>query len=119
MGEQEQQGTSPVPSEEQIREALRECYDPEIPINIFDLGLIYGIEIQPEGKVQVQMTLTSLGCPIADLLVSQVEYQLMQVPGVKEASVELVWDPPWHPRMATPEGKQQLALLGIPAELLE
>lgn len=102
-----------MPTDEQVFAALRECYDPEIPINIVDLGLVYGVGIE-DGKVSVDLTLTSIGCPLAGLLVQQVTDAVRSVEGVVEAEVNLVWSPPWTPQMATEEGKQQLAMMGIP-----
>jgi probable FeS assembly SUF system protein SufT len=86
--------------EESIWEALRSCYDPEIPVNIVELGLIYACELQPvadpEGwRVQLQMTLTAPGCGMGDYLSSEVEQKLLAIPGVEQVDVELVWDPPW------------------------
>jgi len=100
---------------EAVREALREVYDPEIPVNIVDLGLIYEIDERDdvEDGIHVEMTLTSMGCPIADQLKRNVEVAAKSVEGVGEVSVELVWDPPWSPTDATDEGKAQLQSLGI------
>lgn len=84
---------------ERIREgvvtALQSVYDPEIPVNIYELGLIYSLEVSSAGVVVVQMTLTSPGCPVAGTLPGEVETKILSVPGVKAAQVELVWDPPW------------------------
>jgi metal-sulfur cluster biosynthetic enzyme len=86
--------------------------DPEIHLGILDLGLIYGVQSEPDGTVTVRMTLTTPACPIGPLLQSQVQAALVNLPGVKEAKVELVWDPPWDPRtMATDEIKMELGLL--------
>ncbi|MDA8108652.1 MAG: putative Fe-S cluster assembly protein SufT [Betaproteobacteria bacterium] len=86
--------------EEQVWEALRTCYDPEIPVNIVELGLIYGCELQPVDdprgwRVQLQMTLTAPGCGMGDYLSREVEQKLLAIPGVEQVDVELVWDPPW------------------------
>jgi FeS assembly SUF system protein len=75
--------------------ALRTCYDPEIPVNIYELGLIYGIQIDPEGHMDIQMTLTSPNCPVADRLPRQVEAKVRAIPGITDVKLELVWDPPW------------------------
>lgn len=96
-----------------VRDALRDVYDPEIPVNIVDLGLIYDIIDREEGRVHVEMTLTSMGCPISDQMKRNVTVSAESVDGVEEASVELVWDPPWSPAKATEEGRLQLQSLGI------
>jgi len=101
-----------MPTEEDVREKLRECYDPEIPINIVDLGLIYGIEVE-DGRVDVTQTLTAVGCPVADQLKAQVESKVLELDGVEEAHCEIVYDPPWNPEMVSEEGKQALSSLGI------
>ena len=75
--------------------ALRTCYDPEIPVNIYELGLVYDVDVQPDGRVQVRMTLTAPNCPVAGSLPKDVETKVKAVPGVTDAAVELVWDPPW------------------------
>ncbi len=98
---------------EAVYDALRECYDPEIPINIYDLGLVYEVDIDA-AQVRVDMTLTSIGCPLAAELVEQVTNAVRAVDGVEQAQVNLVWSPPWTPQLATDEGKQQLAMMGIP-----
>lgn len=100
-------------SEEVVLEALKECYDPEIPINIVDLGLVYGVTVD-DGKVAVDLTLTSIGCPMAAELVQQVKDAVECVEGVDEAVVNLVWSPPWTPYLATEDGKTQMAMMGIP-----
>lgn len=94
-------------TEQDVLTALRECYDPEIPINVVDLGLIYGVEVQGE-KVHVKMTMTFPGCPMHAFLSQEAQGRLLQIPGVKEAEVEIVWDPPWSPELITEEGKKQL-----------
>ena len=91
--------------------ALRTIYDPEIPINIYDLGLVYGIDILPEGRVDIRMTLTAPACPVAGEMPRAVEERLLEVPGVDEARVELVWDPPWSRALLSEEAKLQLGLL--------
>jgi probable FeS assembly SUF system protein SufT len=101
-------------SEHQVWDALRTCYDPEIPLNIVDLGLVYGVAVeQPaEGaaKVGVKMTLTAPGCPLAAVIAHSARQRVLAVPGVEDANVEIVWDPPWNPSMMTPEGRLQLGL---------
>lgn len=90
-----------------LREALRKVYDPEIPVNIVDLGLIYGVEWPAEGQVRIRMTMTSPGCPVAGLLHDEVKAVAERVPGVRSAEVEIVWDPPWSPERMSPEAKRQ------------
>lgn len=92
---------------EKVIEALKECYDPEIPVNIVDLGLIYGVETDG-GKVHVKMTLTTEGCPLYETIAEDVRQRLLQVEGVEDAEVELVWDPPWTYERLSPEGREAL-----------
>lgn len=96
---------------EQIIAALRTIYDPEIPVNIYELGLIYEINIQPSGAVHLRMTLTSPACPVAETLPPEVETKIRSVPGVTEGKVEVVWDPPWTKDMMTEAAKLELNLL--------
>jgi FeS assembly SUF system protein len=101
---------APPPNlEEQVIDALRTVYDPEIPVNIYELGLIYSIDAKPE-EVVIEMTLTSPGCPVAGSLPVEVELRVREIQGVKSARVELVWDPPWNPDMISEAGKLQLGL---------
>ncbi len=95
---------------EDIVKALKECYDPEIPVNVWDLGLIYDVNVDGD-KVHVKMTLTAPGCPMHSYISKAVREKIQSVSGVKEASVEVVWDPPWSPDKMSPEAKAQL---GIP-----
>ena len=99
----------------QLREdliaALRTIYDPEIPVNIYDLGLIYALEIDPPGRVAIGMTLTAPGCPVAGTFPAEVESRLMDVPGVSEVQVTLVWEPPWSMERLPEHVKLQLGLL--------
>jgi len=98
--------------EGRVIEVLREIYDPEIPVNIYDLGLIYGIDCGADGVVDIQMTLTSPGCPVAQTFPGMVESRVEdEVDGVTAAQVELVWDPPWSPERLTDEVKLDLGLL--------
>jgi metal-sulfur cluster biosynthetic enzyme len=99
-------------TEAAVRDALREVHDPEIPVNIVDLGLVYEITIDG-GRVFVDMTLTSMGCPIAGQIMQNVENAVLSVEGVEEADVELVWSPPWSPEMASEEGQGQLRAMGV------
>jgi FeS assembly SUF system protein len=97
--------------ESRIIQALQTVYDPEIPVNIYDLGLIYNIELLPLGRVNVQMTLTSPACPVAGSLPPEVEDTVRSVDGVADVAVELVWDPPWDMDMMTEDAKLELNLL--------
>ncbi len=94
--------------EESVIEALRTVFDPEIPVNVYELGLVYGIDISPRGDVIVRMTLTSPGCPVAGSLPPEVEQKVLSLPGVTSARVDLVWDPPWNPSMMSEVAKLQL-----------
>ncbi|MBI3574136.1 MAG: SUF system Fe-S cluster assembly protein [Gammaproteobacteria bacterium] len=94
-----------------VIDALRKVYDPEIPVNIYDLGLIYGIDIDALGAVHLRMTLTSPGCPVAQTFPATVEGAVRAVAGVTGASVELVWEPPWGPDRMTEAAKLQLGML--------
>jgi metal-sulfur cluster biosynthetic enzyme len=96
-------------AEDVVYEALRKCHDPEIPVNIVDLGLIYDVHIHGD-RVEVKMTLTTQGCGMGGYIASEAEEQLRALPGVHEAKVELVWDPPWHPSMISAAGRQRLGL---------
>lgn len=96
---------------EAIIAALKEVYDPEIPVNIYDLGLIYAIEIDVEQEVHIKMTLTAPGCPVAQTFPGIVENKVREVPGVTNAYVELVWDPPWTPDNMSEEAKLMLGFL--------
>ncbi len=93
--------------ETRVAAALRTVYDPEIPVNIYDLGLIYGIEVK-DGAARVRMTLTAPNCPVAGILPGQVEHKVREVPGVTDAKVELVFDPPWDRSMMSDAAKLQL-----------
>jgi len=95
---------------EKVIEALKEIYDPEIPVNIYDLGLIYGVEVD-EGHVTVSMTLTTPNCPVAESMPMEVEMRVGAVPGVGVAEVNLVWDPPWDSGKMTDEAKLELGML--------
>ncbi len=94
-----------------VIEALQTVYDPEIPVNIYELGLIYRVEVSPSGQVGIEMTLTSPACPVAGSLPPEVEDKVRTVPGVTEATVEVVWDPPWSMETMSEEAKLQLGLL--------
>lgn len=101
-------------NEEQIWEVLRSCYDPEIPVNIVDLGLVYDMHAEklPDGgnKVYVKMTLTAPGCGMGGVIAGDAQQKILALPGVADASVEIVWDPPWHHTMISEQGRKILGL---------
>lgn len=94
-GEPAADGAAAVPDEEAVISAIASVYDPEIPVNIYELGLIYAIDLHRDGTVRIEMTLTAPNCPSAQELPVQVQEAVRAVPGVTEATVEIVWDPPW------------------------
>ena len=96
--------------EAQVIEVLRTCHDPEIPVNIYELGLVYGIDVTAKGSVHIRMTLTSPGCPVAGSLPPEVESKVRGIDGVTEATVEVVWDPPWTPDKMSEAAKLTLNL---------
>ena len=96
---------------EAVIDALKDIYDPEIPVNIYDLGLIYGVEATEDGDVSVSMTLTTPHCPVAESMPGEVELRVGSVPGVRDAEVNLVWDPPWGPDKMTDEARLELGML--------
>lgn len=91
-------------------ETLKTVYDPEIPVDIYELGLVYDIDISPEGKVDVRMTLTSPGCPVAESLPREVELKAASIEGVSEVRIDLVWDPPWTPDRMSEAARLELNL---------
>jgi metal-sulfur cluster biosynthetic enzyme len=95
---------------ERIFEALRQCYDPEIPINIVDLGLIYDVQNDEAGNVLVKMTLTTQGCPSAQAIPEQVKQRIAAIDEVRDIKVEIVWEPAWNPSMISPGGRKVLGL---------
>ena len=104
-------GISPEQLRQQVIEAIKGVYDPEISVNLYDLGLIYDIQIDAENNVAIQMTLTAPACPVAGILPSQVENAVKGVEEVNEVSVELVWDPPWSRDRISLEGQLSLGIL--------
>lgn len=98
------------PLYEAVVAALRDIFDPEIPVNIYDLGLIYGVKVE-DGHVTVTMTLTTPHCPVAETMPGEVEMRVGAVPGVGSAEVELVWDPAWDPSKMTDEARLELGML--------
>ena len=106
-------------TEEEVMTALKDCYDPEIPVNIVDLGLIYGVKIQPEAveaqgdirqDIEVEMTLTAPGCPAHTQISQQVKDRIEQLPGVNSATVNVVWAPPWTPERLSQAARQKLGI---------
>ena len=96
---------------EAVIEAIKEIYDPEIPVNIYDLGLIYDVQISADNHAKVLMTLTTPHCPVAESMPGEVELRVGSVPGIGHAEVELVWDPPWDPQKMSDEAKLELGML--------
>jgi metal-sulfur cluster biosynthetic enzyme len=109
-GEMSEQATA-TPTADQIREALRVVVDPEIGLPIVDLGLVYDIEVKPEGDVKVVYTLTSMGCPVGPLIDHEVRAVLGALPGVRSVDLEMVFRPPWGPEMMSDEAKAALGYL--------
>jgi probable FeS assembly SUF system protein SufT len=103
------------PTEDMVMEQLRQCYDPEIPVNIVDLGLVYGCEIQSTERgnyrVEVSMTLTAPGCGMGPAIAADARSKIMVLPNIEDAEVNLVWDPPWNQEMISEEGKMKLGLI--------
>ena len=103
--------SDPTATEKLVIEAIRTCYDPEIPVNVYELGLIYDVKVDPAGVAAVRMTLTSPNCPSAQELPLEVDAKVRGVPGVSDAKVEVVFDPPWNTCMMSEAAKLQLGLL--------
>jgi FeS assembly SUF system protein len=95
---------------QKIVEKLKTVYDPEIPVNIYDLGLIYALDVEEDGKVHIEMTLTAPGCPVAQTFPAMVEAKVREVPGVSDVKVELVWDPPWRREMMSERARLKLGI---------
>lgn len=100
--------TAPVVTEDAVIAAISSVYDPEIPVNIYELGLVYAVDLSDDGKVRVEMTLTAPACPSAQELPIEVRDAVMAVPGVTDCEVETVWDPPWDPSRMSDEARLQL-----------
>jgi len=98
----------PASLRDRVIEVLKSCYDPEIPVNIWELGLVYALEVSDEGDVSVRMTLTSPACPVAGSLPPEIQRRISELPGVRSAKVELVWDPPWTMERMSEAAKLQL-----------
>ena len=94
-----------------VIDALKEIYDPEIPVNIYDLGLIYGVDVDDECDATITMTLTTPHCPVAETMPGEVELRASSVPGIRDAEVNLVWDPPWGPNLMSDEARLELGML--------
>ncbi len=105
------QNSAAAALKEKVEDALRTVFDPEIPVNIYELGLVYQIDIGQKNDVIIRMTLTSPGCPVAGSLPPEVEQKVLALDGVTSARVELVWDPPWNPSMMSDAAKLQLGFL--------
>jgi metal-sulfur cluster biosynthetic enzyme len=103
-------GVTVMVTKEQVYEALQDCYDPEIPVNIVDLGLVYDVEINGE-TVAVKMTLTAPGCGMGTMIAADARQRILALDDVVEATVDLVWDPPWNPSMISEEAKQKLGIV--------
>ena len=95
---------------EEVQQALKDVYDPEIPVNIVDLGLIYGIAVDDDGHVHVDMTLTAAGCGMGPFIAQQAEWAIAEVDGVKDVDVEITFEPAWSPEKITEEGRKLLGL---------
>ncbi len=100
-------GDGTIVTKEEVIEVLKTCYDPEIPINIIDLGLVYGIEVERD-RVHIKMTLTMPVCPMGELIIENVKRKVEAIEGVKEAKIELVWDPPWTPERISEEAMKRI-----------
>ena len=99
---------APDELKQKIIEALKTCYDPEIPVDIYELGLIYDVDVDDDCFARIKMTLTSPMCPVAEILPGEVEQKVKQVPGVAHAEVDLTWDPPWEPSMMSEAARLDL-----------
>ena len=97
--------------QDKIVEVLKTCYDPEIPVNVYDLGMIYEIKVEPSGQAHIKMTLTSPHCPAVASLPADVQTKVGMVEGVTKANVDLVWDPPWNPSKMSEAAKLELGMM--------
>jgi metal-sulfur cluster biosynthetic enzyme len=98
-----------MPTQEDVYDVLRTCYDPEIPVNIVDLGLVYDVQVV-EQKIDVKMTLTTRGCGMGGYIAAEAEQRLLEIPGILDAKVEIVWEPPWEPSLMSPEARRTLGM---------
>ena len=105
-------GETPAPEEieQTVIDVLKDTFDPEIPVNIYDLGMIYGIDVSPDRSVDIRMTLTSPACPVAESLPGEVELRVRQIPGIGNVTIQLVWDPPWDRDMMSMAARLTLGL---------
>ena len=107
--------THEVPANEDLKnsviDALKSVYDPEIPVDIYELGLIYDVDISEDGDAVITMTLTTPHCPVAESLPNEVELRVLSVPGIRDSEVKLVWDPPWDPSKMSDEARLELGML--------
>jgi FeS assembly SUF system protein len=111
-GEKEEQAAGPGSDlQATVVEVLKSIYDPEIPVDIYELGLIYDVDISEDGDATVTMTLTTPHCPVAESLPQEVELRVLSVPGIRDAVVNLVWDPPWDPSKMSDEARLELGML--------
>jgi metal-sulfur cluster biosynthetic enzyme len=101
-----------VVTRDQVIEVLKTCFDPEIPVNIWDLGLIYDITIV-EDAVQIKMTLTAVGCSLGPQIISEIESKLLGIDGIDDAKIEMVWSPPWTPERLSDDGRLSLQAMGF------
>ncbi len=102
--------TQAIVAQEKVREALKDVYDPEIPVNVVDLGLIYEVQVSEENQVHVLMTLTAAGCGMGPYIAQQAEWAIAEIEGVQDVNVEIVFDPPWTPDFITEDGKKTLGI---------
>ncbi len=106
-------GEGDIPSSDTILEAMKIVKDPEIPVNIVDLGLVYKCDVSEDGIVDIEMTLTSVGCPVQDMIRADVELAVMRLEGVKAVNVDFVWTPPWTTNKMSEDGKRQMRMFGF------
>jgi FeS assembly SUF system protein len=104
-------GMEAIVLQDKVIETLRTCYDPEIPVNIYELGLVYEVKVELSGDVYVKMTLTAPSCPVAGTLPGEVEAKIRALEGVKDVRLEVVWDPPWDPSKMSEAARLQLGML--------
>jgi FeS assembly SUF system protein len=97
--------------EQKVIEKLKTVFDPEIPVNIYDLGLVYRVKVDTNAKINIEMTLTSPNCPVAEIIPLEVERKVMSIEGVSDVHVEIVWDPPWNYNMMSEGAKLQLGMV--------
>lgn len=99
--------------EARVWSALREIDDPEMPVNLVDLGLIYGLEVDGENNVRLRLTFTAMGCPASDMIVGDIRERLLREPGVRDVAIDVVWNPPWSSARLTPAGRDALLAWGL------